>query len=162
MRSEPLDVSADLSVVPDDLTAGSDDGQRGGPNPAPKTSAAAAGQADQANRVDRVDRADQAEWTLAAAADAPQRAGRVARFFAEIPLALVIAGVGTGLAVIAMHHFRWGSLAISASVLAGGVFRLVLPTRKAGLLVVRSRFTDVVIMGFLGGALMVLAAVTST
>ncbi|MGH8890965.1 MAG: DUF3017 domain-containing protein [Acidothermaceae bacterium] len=92
----------------------------------------------------------------------PRRPGRVSRFFAEVPLALVIAGVGVGLTVIAMHHFRWGSLAISASVLVGGIFRLVLPTRKAGLLVVRSRFTDVIVMGFLGGALLVLAAVTST
>jgi len=148
MRSEPLDVSADLSVVCDDLIAGPDDGQPGGADPAPETSAAPHEQAEQA--------AGPAPVVV------PHRAGRVARFFAEIPLALVIAGVGTGLAVIAMHHFRWGSLAISASVLAGGVFRLVLPTRKAGLLVVRSRFTDVVIMGFLGGALMVLAAVTST
>jgi len=151
MRSEPLDVSADLSVVCDDLIARPDDGQRGSADPAPETSAAPAEQAEQAEQA-----------AGPAPAVVPHRAGRVARFFAEIPLALVIAGVGTGLAVIAMHHFRWGSLAISASVLAGGVFRLVLPTRKAGLLVVRSRFTDVVIMGFLGGALMVLAAVTST
>jgi hypothetical protein len=93
----------------------------------------------------------------------PQRKPRWAGgFFSELPLALVICGVGLGLVVIALHHFRWGNLAISMSVLAGGLFRLVLPARKAGLLVVRSRFTDVVTMGIIGGALMVLAAVTST
>jgi hypothetical protein len=89
-------------------------------------------------------------------------AGKFAAFFGELPLALVISGVGVGLIVIAMHHFRWGNLAISMAVLAGALFRLVLPTRQAGLLVVRSRFTDVVTMGVVGGALMVLAAVTST
>ncbi len=94
---------------------------------------------------------------------APQRTpGRARGFFGEVPLALVICGVGVGLVVIAMHHFRWGNLAISISVLAGALFRLVLPARKAGLLVVRTRFTDVVTMGIIGGALMVLAAVTST
>lgn len=84
------------------------------------------------------------------------------RFFGELPLALVICGIGIGLLVIALHHFRWGNLVISMSILAAGLFRLILPTRTAGLLVVRSRFTDVVTMGVLGGALMVLAAVTST
>lgn len=84
------------------------------------------------------------------------------RFVGEAPLALVICGVGLGLLVIALHHFRWGSLAISAAVLAGGAFRLILPARKAGLLVVRTRLTDVVTMGAIGGALMVLALVTRT
>lgn len=88
--------------------------------------------------------------------------GRVMRWVNELPLALVIAGVGIGLVTIALHHFRWGSLAISVSVLAAGVFRLVLPARQAGLLVVRGRFTDVLTMAFIGGALFVLAAVTST
>ena len=97
-----------------------------------------------------------------ASAGAAPRRGRAARFFGELPLAVVIAGAGVGLVIIALHHFRWGNLAISAAVLAGAIFRLVLPTRRAGLLAVRSRFTDVVTMGALGGALMVLAAVTST
>ncbi len=95
-------------------------------------------------------------------AAAPRRRRHAGGLLADVPLALVICGVGVGLLVIAMHHFRWGNLAISISVLAGAFFRLVLPARKAGLLVVRSRFTDVVTMGVIGGALMLLAAVTST
>jgi Protein of unknown function (DUF3017) len=80
----------------------------------------------------------------------------------EIPLALIICGVGSGLVVIALHHFRWGNLLIAGSLLAGALFRLVLPTRRAGLLAVRARFTDVVTMSVMGAGLMVLALITST
>lgn len=150
MRSESLDASADLSLVRADLDTRPDDGRPAAGSPdllqiSPATPVVVAGDRSQTEPV-----------------VAPHRAGRVSRLLAEVPLGLVIAGVGVGLVVLALHHFRWGSLAISVSVLAGGVLRLVLPARKAGLLVVRSRLTDVVVMGLLGGALMVLAAVTST
>jgi Protein of unknown function (DUF3017) len=75
----------------------------------------------------------------------------------ELPLALIIGGVALGLVIIGLHHFRWGNLLI-----AGSFFRLVLPTRRAGLLAVRSRFTDVVTMSAMGGSLMLLALITST
>ncbi len=84
------------------------------------------------------------------------------RFYAEIPLALVVCGVGLGLVVIALHHFRWGVLAIANSLLGAALLRLVLPTRPAGLLAVRSRFTDVFVTGLTGAALLVLVLVTRT
>ena len=84
------------------------------------------------------------------------------RFLSEMPLTLVICGVGVGLLVIALHHFRWGNVAIASSVLAGALMRLVLPARRLGLLAIRSRFTDVATMGCIGGSLLVLALVTST
>lgn len=80
----------------------------------------------------------------------------------EWPLALIIGGVILGLVIIGLHHFRWGNLLVADSVLAGAFFRLVLPTRRAGLLAVRSRFTDVVTMSAMGGSLMLLALITST
>jgi hypothetical protein len=80
----------------------------------------------------------------------------------EWPLALIIGGVALGLVIIGLHHFRWGNLLIADSVLAGAFFRLVLPTRRAGLLAVRSRFTDAVTMSAMGGSLMLLALITST
>jgi hypothetical protein len=92
----------------------------------------------------------------------PPQSRLIGRAIAQLPLALVVCGIGLGLIVIAAHHFRWGNLVISMSILGAGVFRLLLPSRTAGLLVVRSRFTDVLTMGLLGGSLMVLAAVTST
>jgi hypothetical protein len=80
----------------------------------------------------------------------------------ELPLLSVIGGVGLGLVIIALHHFRWGNLVIAGSLMAGALFRAILPTRQAGLLAVRSRFTDVLTMAAMGGALMVLALVTRT
>jgi hypothetical protein len=80
----------------------------------------------------------------------------------ELPLALVISGVALGLVVIGLHHFRWGNLVIAGSLLAGALLRLVLPTRRAGLLAVRARFTDVVTMAVMGAGLLVLALITAT
>jgi len=80
----------------------------------------------------------------------------------ELPLALVISGVGAGLVIIALHHFRWGNLLIADSLLAGALLRLVLPTRRAGLLAVRARITDVLSMSVMGAGLLVLALITST
>ncbi len=80
----------------------------------------------------------------------------------ELPLAVVVGGVAAGLVVIALHHFRWGNLLIAGSLLAGALFRSVLPTRRAGLLAVRARFTDVVTMAVMGAGLLVLALITST
>jgi hypothetical protein len=80
----------------------------------------------------------------------------------ELPLALMIGGVALGLVIIGLHHFRWGNLLIAGSLIAGAFFRLVLPTRRAGLLAIRSRFTDVVTMSVMGGSLMLLALITST
>lgn len=80
----------------------------------------------------------------------------------ELPLAVVLTGAGLGLIVVALHHFRWGNLIMGGSLLSGALLRLVLPTRQAGLLAVRSRFTDALTMSLLGGSLMLLTVVTST
>jgi hypothetical protein len=68
----------------------------------------------------------------------------------ELPLALVLLGVGTGLIVIANHHFRAGSIIVGGAVVAAAVLRLTLPVRRAGLLVVRSRIFDVAVLSVLG------------
>jgi len=145
VRSDPLPAGADLTIV-----ESADDAGAPAPEPPP-------GEPRPDERPE--ERPDEPRIVAATPRPSPRRAGG---FLGELPLALVICGVGVGLLVIAMHHFRWGNLAISMSVLAGALFRLVLPARKAGLLVVRSRFTDVLTMGIIGGALMVLAAVTSS
>jgi hypothetical protein len=80
----------------------------------------------------------------------------------EWPLLLVIVVIGTGLGVIAMHHFRWGSLAIAGGTIAAACLRSVLPARRIGLLAVRGRVVDVLTMGSIGIALTVLALVTKT
>jgi len=80
----------------------------------------------------------------------------------ELPLAVVLTCAGAGLIVVALHHFRWGNLLVGGSLVLAALMRLVLPTRQAGLLAVRSRFTDVLTMSLLGGSLMLLTVVTRT
>jgi len=57
--------------------------------------------------------------------------------------------------VTALDDFRPGVVTIGAALLLGCVLRIVLP--EVGMLAVRSRFTDIVVMGVLGVAIVVLA-----
>jgi hypothetical protein len=80
----------------------------------------------------------------------------------EWPLALVLLGVATGLAVVAADSFRAGTVVIGCSVVLAMVLRAVLSERRAGLLAVRSKVVDVLTLGVLGCALTVLALVVPT
>ena len=80
----------------------------------------------------------------------------------ELPLVVVLTAAAFGLIVVALHHFRWGNLILGGSLLLAALMRLVLPTRQAGLLAVRSRFTDALTMSLLGGSLMLLTVITRT
>ncbi|GAA2754947.1 DUF3017 domain-containing protein [Actinopolymorpha rutila] len=73
------------------------------------------------------------------------------------PLLVVLAGVVASLVVVVVVDFRPGTALFACSVLLAAVFRLVLTTRRAGLLVLRSRMTDVVTLAIMGGAALVLA-----
>lgn len=79
------------------------------------------------------------------------------RWWSQWPLALVLVGVVTALVIVAFDRFRLGSLVLAASVLLAFVLRLVLPADRAGLLAVRSRSVDLVVLGVLGMALTVSA-----
>lgn len=48
------------------------------------------------------------------------------------PIALVLAVVVIALVLVASHHFRRGSVALSAAVLLAAFLRLLLPTEDAG------------------------------
>jgi hypothetical protein len=73
------------------------------------------------------------------------------------PLALVLLALAAGLAVVADGSWRLGCEIAAGSALLAMLLRLVLPRRRAGLLVVRNRTLDVLVLLFLGGAAMVLA-----
>jgi hypothetical protein len=79
------------------------------------------------------------------------------RVIDQWPLALVLAGVVTGLVVVAWGDFRVGALMVSASVVFGGALRAVLPRDTAGLLVVRSTPIDLATYFTLGIALTALS-----
>ncbi len=77
------------------------------------------------------------------------------------PLLVVVAGVllGLGLAVVGETTWRVGSVVVGLALLAGAVERAVLSDRAAGLLQVRGKTFDVVVLGGTGLAVVALALV---
>ncbi|MFF4348080.1 DUF3017 domain-containing protein [Streptomyces sp. NPDC001530] len=71
------------------------------------------------------------------------------------PILAVLSAVGLGLLLTAFDVFRFGTILIGAALLAGAVMRWMLPS--VGMLAVRSRFTDMLTYGVLGGAIVLLA-----
>jgi uncharacterized membrane protein YraQ (UPF0718 family) len=72
---------------------------------------------------------------------------------------LVVASALVGLAVTVLGSWRSGVTWMGAGLLVGGVARLLLPERQAGMLRVRKKASDVVMMLLVGVALVVLAVV---
>lgn len=76
----------------------------------------------------------------------PPAKGPVQAVLGQWPLALVLTGVAIGLGVVALTgHWRVGCTMLGASVTLGGVLRL-LPPSRVGLLAVRSRLIDTVLL----------------
>jgi hypothetical protein len=82
--------------------------------------------------------------------------GRATR---EAPLLVVLAGFAGGVTLVGLHYWRKGLFVTGLALLLGGFLRLVLPTRQAGALAVRSRMTDVVTLAVFGAAVVLLAAI---
>lgn len=75
----------------------------------------------------------------------------------QLPITGVLLVVAVGLALAALGYWRLGTATVAGAVLLAGVLRLALPVRRAGLLVVRSRRIDVVLLVGLGAALLALS-----
>ncbi len=73
------------------------------------------------------------------------------------PLLVVLAGVLVSLVVVLFVDFRPGTVLFAISVLLAAAFRLVLTTRRAGLLVLRSRGIDVATLTIMGVVALLLA-----
>ena len=69
----------------------------------------------------------------------------------------VLAAGGTGIAIVWSGDWRLGIRCLAAGLCFAALLRLVLPKRDAGMLAVRSRLFDVVLLGGLGAALFFLA-----
>lgn len=78
--------------------------------------------------------------------DPPVVRPAVPHWLGHLPYTFVLCGVTAGLAVVAMNHFRRGSMLIAASVFIGALARLVLPESQTGMLAVRRRWVDVLFM----------------
>ena len=73
------------------------------------------------------------------------------------PLLAVLSAVAVGAGYAAFGHWRRAALLIAAALLLGALLRLVLPRHVAGLLTVRRRWVDVVVMAGMGAAVTVVA-----
>ena len=72
------------------------------------------------------------------------------------PLAVVLLGSFAGLIVAASSHWRAGTTLIGLSITMSGLFRL-LPNRRVGLLTVRNKLVDTIVLLTLGIGITVLA-----
>lgn len=79
------------------------------------------------------------------------------RWWSPWPIAVVLVAVGASLLVVALDRFRVGSLMLAASLVLAFVLRLILPADRAGMLAVRSKRVDLIVLGTLAGALVVFA-----
>ncbi|MGZ4608639.1 MAG: DUF3017 domain-containing protein [Actinomycetes bacterium] len=86
----------------------------------------------------------------------PIRGGWVGR---QWPLLTVLGGCLTAFLTVGLDHFRVGCLLFGFSVVLAAVARAVLPARRVGLLVVRSRAFDLVVLFTMGISLVVLAVI---
>ncbi len=73
------------------------------------------------------------------------------------PLLSVLLGIVVAMSFVAMDRFRVGSVLLALSVIAAFVLRLVLPGDAVGLLAVRRRSVDLVVLGVLALGLGVLS-----
>lgn len=83
----------------------------------------------------------------------------VRRVSRDLPLLVVLAGFAAGVTLVGLHYWRKGLFVTGLSLLLGGFLRMVLPTRRAGALAVRSRTADVVTLAVFGAAVVLMAAV---
>lgn len=75
------------------------------------------------------------------------------RWWDQWPIAVVLAGVAISLVIVALDRFRLGSLLLAASLVLAFLLRLVLPSEKAGMLAVRSKRVDLIVLGVLAAVL---------
>jgi hypothetical protein len=87
------------------------------------------------------------------------RPQRQQRRFAQWPLAVVLGCMLGSLLVVTGGRFRVGTLLLAGALLLGAVLRATLPERSAGLLAVRVRWLDVLTLGSLGAAVLLLALI---
>lgn len=80
----------------------------------------------------------------------------VQQVLGQWPLAVVLIGVAIGLTIVATSHWRMGTTVIGASITLGGFLRLM-PQQRVGLLAVRNKALDTVVLLTIGVGIIVLA-----
>ncbi|MVA76392.1 DUF3017 domain-containing protein [Auraticoccus sp. F435] len=87
----------------------------------------------------------------------PRRGARTPRSLGLAPLAAALGVFVVGLVLVGLGWWRGGLWTCAGGLLLGALLRLVLPSRSAGLLRVRHRAVDVLLLGAGGLAVAVLA-----
>ncbi|UOX86489.1 DUF3017 domain-containing protein [Amycolatopsis sp. FBCC-B4732] len=64
--------------------------------------------------------------------------------FTQLPFALVLLVAAVAALRIVQYHWREGAALIGVALLLAGILRAVLPTARAGLLVIRGKAVDIV------------------
>ncbi len=75
------------------------------------------------------------------------------------PLLIIVGGILVGLVIVGTGAWRVGCVVIGATVCLGAVERVALPRREAGLLQVRSKVFDTLLLTGLGVGIIVLAMI---
>lgn len=78
--------------------------------------------------------------------------GLVAWLRREVVFAVVLVGVAGGFGLVSQNRWRRGLLLIGVVLVVAGCARLALPARRVGLLAVRGRVFDTLLLLVLGGA----------
>lgn len=81
------------------------------------------------------------------------------RLAGQWPLGLVLIGLGAGLAAVALSYWRKGTFLMGLAVVFGGLSRACVSDKTAGLLAVRSKWIDTILMLVLGIGICVLSLV---
>ncbi len=74
----------------------------------------------------------------------------------QAPLLAALLAVSGGLLLVTLGHWRRGLVVIGVALMGTAALRLVLPLRRVGLLAVRSRWADVLMLAGTGLAITVL------
>ncbi|SDN12303.1 Protein of unknown function [Allokutzneria albata] len=82
--------------------------------------------------------------------DLPPEPPKSQRWQVHVPYLVVMGAVVIGFVLIMLYRWRMGSGAIAGALLLAATFRAVLPPERCGLLVIRTRLTDIVTYGGLG------------
>lgn len=82
-----------------------------------------------------------------------------ARGINQWPLVVVLGCLTVAYGIVATGHWRKGAFAVGCSVVLAGLLRAVLPTKTVGLLAVRARWFDTLLLVLCGGAMLVLTMV---
>lgn len=91
------------------------------------------------------------------ARDQSPSAKAAAKSLRQWPLLIVVAGVALGLLIVLLGQWSFGCLVIGCSMGVGAVERLALSNREAGLLQVRSKPFDIIVLVGMGAAIIALA-----